>query len=251
MIIKNGKHYKVIVIIPARKGSKRIPYKNIKEYAGKPLIFWSIYLAKMSKYVDDVIVSTDCEDIANISKKYGATVPFLRPENISGDLATDYEFMNNYIEWLIANKLIFPDIIIHLRTTYPNRKLSILNDCIEQFATNIDKYDSLRTVCITDKPPYKMYTINNINNNTLSLIPLFDKVLDIVEPYNMPGQILPPTYWHNGYIDILKPQTIILYNSVSGKTIYPYIMDKNEIYDIDTEEEWAESENKFIKKLIG
>lgn len=240
MIIKNNKEYKIVTIIPARSGSKRIPIKNIKNYAGKPLMCWSIILAKKLSYIDDVIVSTDCDSIANIAKKYGASVPFLRPTDISDDLSTDYEFMVHYINWAQSNNCL-PDIIIHLRPTYPNRKIEVLEDCINQFINMIDEYDSLRTVCEVDKPPFKMYTINGGE-----LIPLFNNVDNINEPFNMPSQILPISYWHNGYIDILKSSTVINKKSVSGTKIYPYIMDKSEIDDIDTIDEWKESEKKFL-----
>ena len=77
-----------IAIIPARKGSKEIPGKNIKSLAGKPLIVWSIEQALRSTRISRVIVSTDCNQIAEISKKSGAEVPFLRPNSISQDLST-------------------------------------------------------------------------------------------------------------------------------------------------------------------
>lgn len=230
---------KITALIPARGGSKRIPYKNIKLYANKPLIYWSIALAKQSKHITNIIISTDEKQIANIAQKYGAQVPFIRPKDISQDLSTDYQFIKHYIDWEIDNNCL-SDLIVQLRPTYPNRKIDILDNCIEIFINNMN-YDSLRTVCEMDKPPYKMYTINN---NTLT--PLFEQVNDILEPYNKPAQLLPKTYWHNGYIDIIKPSTVLEQNSITGKMIYPYIMDKNEIYDIDTIEEWMESESKFV-----
>ena len=229
---------KIVAVIPARGGSKRIPGKNIKTYCGKPLIYWSINIAQQSKYITDIVLSTDCPKIANVGKEYGACVPFLRPSAISGDLATDHEFMIHYLRWAKTNNE-YPDLIIQLRPTYPNRKLDILDDCIKTFL-NKPNYDSLRTVCPTEKPPYKMYTVQDNK-----LVPLFLSVGNIMEPYNQPAQILPITYWHNGYIDIVKPATIIN-GSVSGKHIYPYVMDKSEIDDIDTMNEWTMSEKKML-----
>lgn len=229
----------IVAIIPARKGSKRILNKNIKLYANKPLIYWSIKVAKESKYINEIIVSTDCPKIAELSISYGASCPSLRPTNISQDLSTDKEFIDYYIN----NTSNLPTLIVQLRPTYPNRSVEILDDCIEKFIMNINTYDSLRTVCVHDKPAYKMY---NIENNIL--IPLFNTVNNINEPYNQPAQILPKTYWHNGYIDIIKPSCVITKNSITGTNIYPYIMDKKEIDDIDTEEDWIRSENNFHKK---
>jgi CMP-N-acetylneuraminic acid synthetase len=245
MIIKNGKQYKITAIIPARGGSKRIPGKNIKIYAGQPLIYWSIKLALDCEYIDNVVVSTDSVEIQEIAIKFGAQVPFLRPSNISGDLATDYEFMKHYLDYVVnaVNTVDKPNILVQLRPTYPNRTLDILNSCITTFTQVCDEFDSLRTVCRTDKPPYKMY---RMNGNTL--IPLFDTVDEIKEPYNMPAQLLPETFWHNGYIDILNTATISK-QSVTGSKIYAYLMDKSEIDDIDTDEEWLASETKFLATL--
>lgn len=226
----------ITAIIPARGGSKRIPRKNIKLYAGYPLIYWSIQLAKESKYINEIILSTDDPEIAQIGEKYGAKVPYLRPKNISVDLSTDYEF----IKYHINNTIDHPDLLVHLRPTYPNRKIEILNDCIERFIKNFDNCDSLRTVCEMDKPAFKMY---HIQNNTL--VPFFNHWNDILEPYNQPAQIFPKTYWHNGYIDIIKVSSFLRLDSITGNNIYPYIMDKNEIDDIDTIEEWNRSEANF------
>lgn len=228
----------ITAIIPARSGSKRIPKKNIKIYSGYPLIYWSIQIAKKSKYINEIILSTDDQDIAYIGEKYGAKVLYLRPNNISGDLSTDYEF----IKYHINNVVDPPDLLVQLRPTYPNRKLEILDDCIKTFIDNFTYYDSLRTVCELDKPVFKMYYIKNN-----MLIPFFNTWNNILEPYNQPSQIFPKTYWHNGYIDIIKVSSFIRLNSITGNNIYPYIMNKNEIDDIDTIEEWNKSEVNFLK----
>lgn len=238
MLTKNEhkRTHRVVALIPARSGSKRVPNKNIKLYNGKPLIYWSINLALQSTLIDEVVVSTDCQKIASLAVEFGASVPFLRPLEISGDLSTDYEFMAHYIDYVIDHTPTSPDIIVHLRPTYPNRDLATLNGCIERFIENYDTYDSLRTVCKTDKPPFKMYTVEN---NVLT--PLFQTVAGVQEPYNNPVQLLPCTYWHNGYVDVLKTATILLKQSVSGNMIYPYVMDSNNLDDIDTDEDWVRS----------
>ncbi len=91
---------KCIAIIPARGGSKRIPRKNIKDFYGKPLIAYSIQAALESKLFDKVIVSTDDEEIANIAKKYGAEVPFIRPKELSDDFTGTGDVVNHALEWL-------------------------------------------------------------------------------------------------------------------------------------------------------
>ena len=82
---------KILAIIPARGGSKRLPRKNVLDLAGKPLIAWTIEAALRSKYIERVVVSTDNNEIADISKKYGADVPFMRPDYLATDEATSID----------------------------------------------------------------------------------------------------------------------------------------------------------------
>ena len=86
-----------MAIIPARSGSKGLPGKNIKELCGKPLIAWSIEVGLKSKYIDKVMVTTDSQEIANIAKKYGANVPFLRPSNLSSDTSATFSTLEHVI----------------------------------------------------------------------------------------------------------------------------------------------------------
>ena len=123
-----------------------------------------------------------------------------------------------------------------MRPTYPTRKVETLNETIDLFIENRDKYDSLRTVIPFDKSPYKMY---RIENNILE--PLFREVNGIKEPYNQCRQNLPNTYLHNGYIDILNTD-LVNKGVISGEKIYPYLMTGNEYHDIDYEDDFREVE---------
>jgi len=220
---------KILCIIPARCGSKGIPDKNIRFFKGKPLIAHSIEQAQQSKYDMKIIVSTDCQKYADIAKKYGAEVPFLRPSEISQDESLDIEFMKHCIEWLEENENYIPHIILQLRPTSPTRLIEDINKSLDIFLNNRDRYDSLRSVYEFNKSPYKMY---NIENN--KLLPLFKSVKDINEPYNSLRQLLPKCYLHNGYIDIFNVN-LLKYNTISGNNIYPYIMEDTDNIDIDTE----------------
>ena len=239
---------KILCIIPARSGSRGIIDKNIKLLDGKPLIAYSIEQALKSKYYKDmrVIVSTDSEKYALISKKYGAEIPFIRPKEISLDFSLDEEFINHAINYLKTEENYYPDIILQLRPTYPTRKVEIIDKCLELFIEKRKEYDSLRTVIPYEKSPYKMYRIINEN-----LVPLFYEIYKnknkkfIREPYNNCRQILPNTYLHNGYIDILNTE-ILKKKTISGTKILPYLMDKNEYHDIDTEEDFKIIEKKFF-----
>ena len=244
---------KILCIIPARAGSKGVPNKNIKLFRGQPLLTWSIQqsLALNQKFNVRTIVSTDSQDYASIAKEYGAEVPFLRPESISGDYATDLECFQHCIEWLENNEHYIPDIILHLRPTQPLRDVSLIETCLLLFIKNIESYDSLRTVIPMEKSPFKMYMIDdkmeNKNNNSEKnkheyLVPLIQHYKNMSEPYNQARQLLPPCYLHNGYIDIMKNETIKK-NSLSGNNIYPYVMNSEDNIDIDTLDDWKRGEN--------
>lgn len=218
---------KILCIIPARSGSKGLPHKNIMDFKGKPLLSWSIEHAQQCKYNMKIIVSTDSEKYAEISKQYGAEAPFIRPENISGDISTDFECIKHCVDWLKENENYEPDIILHLRPTQPCRKIEHVNKAIEIFINQREKYDSLRSVIPVEKSPYKMYSINNEE-----LTPLFNEVSNIKEPYNQARQLLPQCYLHNGYIDILNTD-ILKNDTISGSRIYPFVMDTDDNIDID------------------
>ena len=233
---------KILCLIPARSGSKGIEHKNIKSFYNKPLIYWTIIQALSSKYKKymRIIVTTDSQEYAKIALKYGAEVPFIRPKNISQDDSTDFQFIDHALTWLKKNENYNPDFIVQLRPTQPCRSISDIDECINIFIQNRNKYNSLRTVVKIEKSPYKMY---NIENNILN--PLFKQYQDISEPYNQCRQVLPDTYLHNGYIDILNTD-IVSKGQISGSKIYPYIMKKSDIIDIDTLDDWAKAEKQCI-----
>ena len=234
---------KIIALIPARGGSKGIPNKNIKLFCGEPLIKYSIDIANKCHHISDVIVSTDSSSIADIAKKCGAHVPFIRPSNISQDHSPDIEFIDHYINWNNENNIEQPDLIVQLRPTYPIRSLDLLNSCINQMIINFDKYDSLRTVVLNEcKSPFKMYFVEN---NVLKPIIPDGTFPFIKEPYNMCRQVLPNTYTHNGCIDIIKTDVVINKKCLSGHHILPVIMNTDEINDIDSMEDWEKAENRF------
>jgi len=243
---------KILTIIPARSGSKGIPHKNIRLLWGKPLIAWSIDQAKQSKYAEKmrVIVSTDSQEYAQIARGYGAETPFLRPEEISGDMAPDFLWAEHALQWLAENEGYIPDIVLQLRPTQPCRKVKDIDKCLDLFIGNRDTYDSLRTVIRSDLFEGKMY---NIADGVL--IPIF-KIFDgIWEPHNGLRQYFPENivdyftdtqkqsvrYLHNGYIDIFN-SSVVKKGSISGEVIFPYVMDVMDTIDIDTEEDWQEAE---------
>ena len=126
---------KIIAIIPARGGSKRIPGKNIKIMAGKPLIAWTIEPALKSRYLDKVIVSTDNKKIAETSKRYGAEVVD-RPREFATDKASSASAVIHLIKYLKENQNYKPDIIVLLQPTSPLRTVDDIDKSIEMFLNN-------------------------------------------------------------------------------------------------------------------
>ena len=147
---------KVVALIPARGGSKSIPGKNIIKLGKHPLIAYSIAAARLSQYIEEVIVSTDSRKIVNIAKRYSATVPFLRPKEISQDRSLDKEFFKHYIDFLQSKSKPLPDLIVHLRPTTPLREVKVIDKAIEYMLKN-KQASALRSMRKTHLTPYKMF----------------------------------------------------------------------------------------------
>jgi N-acylneuraminate cytidylyltransferase len=217
----------VLAIIPARGGSKGIKNKNITNLNGSSLISYSIKAALESKLISRVICSTDSEIIAEEAIKHGAEVPFLRPDQISQDNSSDIEYFNHAIEWLKINESYKPKLLVQLRPTSPLRNLEMIDEAI-QIMIEDGSYDSLRAVSKPDHTPYKMWKL--VKRNEMK--PLL-KLTGNKEPYNTNRQNLPEVYAQTGSIDITRPETLEKYKSMTGKKIYPFIMDERYFIDID------------------
>lgn len=216
----------IVAIIPARKGSKSIKDKNIINYKGKPLIYHSIKTALKSKLINTVVVSTDSKKYQSMVIKFGASAPFLRPNKYSNDNSSDRDFILHASKFLIS-KNNYPDLIVLLRPTTPNRDIKIVNKGIKLFIKNFKKYDSMRSVSKFNQPPQKFFMIKN-----KTLKGFFDKQLK-GEYHSRPRQKYSKTYLPNGYIDILKPSFFLNnMNKLWGK-IQPFLT--NETLDIDTQ----------------
>lgn len=227
----------ILALIPARGGSKGIPRKNIRNFAGYPLIAWSIAAAKQSELVTRIIISTDDEEIASVAKEWGAEAPFLRPAEFAQDKTTDLPVFEHALQWLKENEGYVPDIVIQLRPTSPFRPAGMIDDAI-RILQNHDDADCVRGVVTAGQNPFKMWRFNGEDK---PLNPLLT-VDGIKEPYNAPRQILPPVYWQTGHIDAIRTATIVEKKSLTGDVIYPLVIDSKYTVDIDTLSDWAKYE---------
>ncbi len=227
----------ILALIPARGGSKGIPRKNIRLFAGYPLIAWSIAAAKQSELVTRIIVSTDDEEIAAVAREWGAETPFLRPAEFAQDKTTDLPVFEHALKWLEDVEGYRPDVVVQLRPTSPIRPRTMLDDAIRILLDHADA-DCVRGVVPAAQNPFKMW---RFNGDGKPLNPLLE-VDGIPEPYNAPRQILPPVYWQTGHIDAIRDATITQKNSLTGDVIYPLLIDPKYTVDIDTPADWAKYE---------
>lgn len=231
------KQPEVLALIPARGGSKGIPRKNIREFAGAPLIAWSIAAALRAETVTRVIVSTDDEEIAAVAREWGAETPFLRPAELAQDDTADYPVFRQALDWLAAHEDYRPEVVVQLRPTSPVRPLHLVDDSVRLLLAHPDA-DCVRGVVPSGQNPYKMWKIDAESGRMLPLL----QVEGLAEPYNAPRQSLPKTYWQTGHIDAIQVSTILEKGSLTGDEIWPLMIDPRYTVDIDTPADWERYE---------
>lgn len=215
----------VLALIPARKGSKRVVNKNIRPLCGKPLIGYTIEVAKKSRLVTRIIVSTDSEEIASVSRTFGAEVPFLRPDEIAQSDSTEMQFFEHALDWLKENEGYEPDLIVLLYPTSPFRKAESIDMAIAKMLAHPEA-DSLRSVKLCTEHPYKMWVVDG------DYLQPFVRTAD-KNNHTLSYQLLPTVYIQNASIYITKPTTINDKKSSTGDVIIPFIMDEEESIDIN------------------
>ena len=231
-------------IITARGGSKSIPRKNIKDLGGKPLIVWTIEAAKNSGIFDRIILSTDDEEIAEVSKKFGAEVPFMRPAELAEDTTPHMPVLKHAVKWLKQNENYEPDYVAILQPTAPFREPRHFKEAFELLEkTDADSVLGVREIPLHFNPAWA-YRADE--NNFLKLFvsegPLKKRI--------MRRQNLSPAYTHNGAVYIFK--TGLLFGSEPnfyGEKVVPYVMDAASSVNIDGVDDWEEAE-KRIKEIL-
>lgn len=212
---------KIIAIIPARGGSKGIPRKNVRLIAGKPLITYSIEAALKSKYIEKVVISTEDNEISEISRKYDAEV-IERPKELAKDETPTIDAISHALEVLKAENYN-PDIVVLLQPTSPLRNAEDVDNAIILFLNS--DCESVVSVCEMEHPPYWSFKIEEG-----LLKPFFDK-----KYLGMRRQDLEKTFIPNGAIYVSTPQTLYKYKGFYCNYVIPYIMPPERSIDIDNE----------------
>jgi N-acylneuraminate cytidylyltransferase len=229
----------VLAIVPARGGSKSIIHKNIRSFAGHPLLAYSVAAGLQATTVSRVIVSTDDESFAEIARHYGAEVPFIRPQELASDDTPDLPVFQHALEWLQENESYHPEIVVQLRPTSPIRPLGCVDEAVNMLLASPEA-DSVRGVVPSGQNPYKMWHLTDEGR----MEPLLRT--DFKEPYNMPRQELPESYWQTGHIDAIRVKTVLDHGSMSGEIILPLLIDPVYTVDIDTIRDWELAEWQLL-----
>ncbi len=222
---------KTLAMITARGGSKRIPRKNIKEFNGKPIIAYSIEAALSSGVFDEVMVSTDDEEIAEIAKKYGAKVPFFRSEKTANDFATTVDVIEEVLNTYKERGEEF-DIFCCIYPTAPFITAKRLKDAVEELS-NSDA-DSLIPVVRFSYPPQRAMEVH-------------DGKLVFRQPENLSkrSQDLEPHFHDAGQFYVVRSESFFKNRGIMVGDILPMELSELEVQDIDNEVDWKLAELKY------
>jgi pseudaminic acid cytidylyltransferase len=222
----------ILAIIPARGGSKRVPKKNIKLFCGKPLISYPLQMLKKSNFVDDVIVSTDSEDIKFQAEAFGANVPFIRPANLSDDHATTFDAVSHAATWYINNcKKI--DFIL---TIYPSA-VSITHSHILSAYNSIQDHD---LDCAFSAIEYSHPIQRAFHKNDKGFAEMINK-----ENYSVRTQDFKRTFHDAGQFYLTKTRSFFEEKTTIPRKSSPIFLNKSSCVDIDSEDDFLFAEKIY------
>ena len=230
---------RILGLIPARGGSKGIPRKNIKLLNGKPLLFHTIDEAKKSVLSQDIILSSEDEEIINLARKKGVSVPFVRPLELSQDDTPSIEVIRHALNFFIDNGIYF-DAVCLLQVTNPFRSASLINQAVEKFvAADFDSIVSVSPIPHSFNANWAYY----LDDSTTKLIRVLENEVLISR-----RQDLRKSYYRDGSIYLTKSEVILNQKSIYGNSI-GYVLSNNlERINIDTQEDWFIAESVLNNK---
>lgn len=226
---------KILAVIPARAGSKRIPNKNIRNFLGKPLIAYAIEQARQSPIVGRVIVDTDSPKIAAIAKKYGAEAPFLRPARLATDTAGANDALLHLLLRLKNEEKYLPDYVLYLQPPSPLRELKDISDCWDLMKKT--DVDTVLTICPTHP---RLYYLDEKQNIILA---------NGSEKQSTNVQQWRPAYILNGcFVYLVKTAAFLREKNIITPNTKAVICEKWRSVDLDLPEDWALAELLYKNK---
>ena len=220
-----------IALIPARAGSKRVVDKNIRDLAGHPMLAYSIAAAVQSGVFEKVVVSTDSARYADIARRYGAEVPFLRPAEIAGDKSADIEWVESTLRQLREAGHEF-DCFSILRPTSPFRLPETIRRAWSEFLAE-QGVDSLRAVEKCEQHPGKMWVVRG--RRMTPLLPLSPVELAW---HSTQYAALPEVFVQNASLEIAWTRVVAETRSIAGHVVMPFLTHGTEGLDVNTESDW-------------
>ena len=229
------KNKKVLAIITARGGSQRLPSKNILPLAGKPLIGWSIEVAKKSLLIDKVMVSSDCDEIISIAEQFGAEIPFKRPDNLATATTSGIAPVKHACQFF-EDKQEFYDIVVLLQPTSPFRRVEDIDNAVKLLIDNETQIDSVVSLVEPDKKVGWYYYIDNEKSNKLE---------NVLDKNNSSDR--KKAYCLNGAVYVIKKEKLLDESCTSfvDENTLGYVMPKEYSLDIDSELDF-----KFCQLLL-
>lgn len=224
---------RTVALIPARSGSKRIEGKNVRPLRGHPLIAYTISAALRSGAFDDVVVSTDDETTAEVARRYGASVPFLRPSAMAADTSPDIEWVRHALGELRAAGATV-DAFALLRPTSPLRPAHSVAQAVAALLADTDA-DSLRAVELASQHPGKMWVLEPGGQR---MSPLLDDGGADPPWHSTPYQALPPVFVQNASLEVAWSRTVDLHGSIAGRVVRPWVTESHDGFDLNQETDW-------------
>lgn len=231
----NNKTPSIIALIPARSGSRRVADKNIRPLAGHPVMAYTIAAARRSGIFSAILVSTDSEQYADVARKYGAEVPFLRPAEISGDVSPDIEWVEFTLKKLREMRREY-DCFSILRPTSPFRLPETIQRAWKEFVAE-EGVDSLRAVEKCREHPGKMWVIRG--KRMTPLLPISPAELPW---HSTPYQALPEVYAQNASLEIAYSRVVFESHTIAGEVVMPFLTQGYEGFDVNRPYDWALAE---------
>ena len=228
---------KILVIIPARGGSKGIPRKNIKPLAGKPLIYYTIDTARAIVPDEDICVSTDDEEIIRVVEDYGLKVPFKRPEELATDTAGTYEVLLHALDYYEKQGKDY-DVVLLLQNTSPFRTPDQVKEALALYSSDLDMVVSVKECsanpyyCVFEEDTEGYLNICKGNGNITR------------------RQDAPKVYEYNGAIYVINPKSLKVMPLYKFKKRVKYVMDEKSSLDLDSMSDWHMAELLISKSSL-